>query len=116
MMEMIERVARALALCAIHEEAKHQNELGGWARATIRDRLPEYIDGAWNGHMAGAGAAIEAIREPTKAMIRRGGDELDRCADAAQWSDGEGNLNTGRLNAGAQTEIFRAMIDEARGK
>lgn len=55
-MEMIERVARAMA------KRNHPS-------ASDRD-----IDDMWEGWSADAYAAIKAMREPTEAMVSSGGD------------------------------------------
>lgn len=67
MTEMVEKVALAMfhAECEPHKAVTGYGDTFGWddAMPTVRDRL-----------LASARAAIEAMREPTEAMISAGKD------------------------------------------
>jgi hypothetical protein len=81
-MDMVERVARALAVAdGMHPEAVSNDE----------DQVP-----VWTLYVDDARAAIEAMREPTEAMVGSGADH-----------DAEGG------GTGNPIAIYTAMIDAA---
>lgn len=75
---MIERVAQAIA------KAQTQTE------------------SMWQAFLPEASAAIEAMREPTEAMVDAGGDE-------EVFADGAAYMSLGRV----AVEAYQAMIDAA---
>lgn len=104
-MSMIERVARALAR---NDGAK----ITGPARHKASDEfrwdvghkyMDRYVEAHWREHVSGATFAIEAMREPTEAMLAIG---LDKISD--DW-DGRAT----RPAANASLECWRAMISAA---
>lgn len=99
-MTMIERVARAIY------ETTRPAHYAAW------DHLPRTQQVA---RFAEARAAIEAMREPSRQMIDRGGDVLADCKDS-DWdsgSDGESHNSYEWIISGSQTTIYQAMIDAA---
>lgn len=77
---MIERVARALCLRSMIKTAAGYDETAGQTRWTLERPVERqrYIDASWNGHAEDARAAIEAMREPTEAMMKASGATEDR--------------------------------------
>jgi hypothetical protein len=71
MTEMIERVARALALCAGGKicgpgQSVASRELG-WKGDG--EHFAKYVEAHWQEHITAAQFAIEAMREPTAEML-----------------------------------------------
>jgi hypothetical protein len=90
---MIERVAKRLI-------AEH-DENGGWL---LTEGEAKRL----------ARAAIEAMREPTKAMILAGDNEKENCVDEDTTSDADGNqYNYTTIRSDISSRIFSAMIDAA---
>ena len=92
MSEMIERVARAIALAALDDETRSVVDPENWPVAE------SYCDMAR--------AAIEAMREPLLHMIEAGDDLIPvaRCTETYQIARG---------SKGHPEDIYRAMIDAA---
>jgi hypothetical protein len=87
---MVERVARAIAWPVWRKCLPGQQP---------DDVIAQYVDMNWSEHIDQARAAIEAMREPTKAMI-----DAYVATDEAQYaSDYDANVR----------EVFAAMIDAA---
>lgn len=82
---MIERVARAI--CAAKGDDPDE---------PCEDWMTEFS--GWRGYQESARAAIEAMRDPTEAMIEAG-------AMVDNWCQSEGQA--------AQPDVYRKMIDEA---
>lgn len=101
---MVERVARAMA-------ASRGGEITGPSRHRAADEfgwdgngtyMCKYVESHWRKHVHAARAAIEAMREPTPAMIEAG----------------FGRIFVGRIDykpSSAETtrDAYRAMIDAA---
>ncbi len=95
MNEMIEQVARALAL-----------EDSGVEQIESMDD-PDY-------YRKLARIAIKAMREPTKEMIVVGGDKIDDCLDSNYDSNADGeSYHYNTMKPGSQTDVYQAMIDAA---
>jgi len=114
---MVERVARALAearggeaffdddwtrMVADYQQMCRQHPRYIRGRSLIADAFRE------------ARAAIAVMREPTKAMADAGETALESQMDEGMSSLEGGNVHTyTHLMYGAQSEVFRAMIDAA---
>ena len=85
--EMVERVARALA----RKTWKQQ-------RSVDENRTAdEYVDACWRLYAEDAATAIDALMEPTEAMLRAG--------DRPGWDDS--------VTVGLALEIWQAMLRAA---
>lgn len=99
MSEMIEKIARAI--CDAGREDDPQFDL---MSAQVKESYRHE-----------ARAAIEAMREPSKAMVEAGDTALENVTDS-DWdsgADGNGHNSHEWIISGAQTEIYQAMIDSA---
>ena len=98
MSEMVERVARAIC----------------WANNRDPDWLNPTGTPAWKFCEPDARSAIEAMREPTKAMIFAGDSAKEDCVDETWSSDDDGNrYDYTRIRSDISSRIFTAMIDAA---
>ena len=104
MSEMVERVARAL-----HEDEEppsdHWSPQWDDLREKYVDGKPSHCKEYWRRK---ARAAIEAMREPTEAMVLSAAKEL---AEEGQW-DRLGELPREYLRVDARV-VYDAMIDKA---
>lgn len=91
---LIERVARAL--CAAHYAAR-------FAKPRDDAHVQNNVDGNWHLYILSARAAIEAMREPTEAMVKEG------ILGGYGWEECKCFLTD-------PTEVWRTMIDAALGK
>ncbi len=98
MSEMIERVARAICLDA--------GRMGD-AQAVEQQR----VDRDWRNHIASARAAIEAMREPTKAQLEAAEGIVVGYDD---FATGDGNIYLGIPGYPQKaSEIWTALVDAA---
>lgn len=100
--EMVERVGSAL--------------YAEWVASLVDEEFVEWRllpdKETW---LARARAAIEAMREPTKAMIEVGITTAEDCKDSDWSSGGDGNSSNSYeyYRSDAPQTIFTAMINEA---
>jgi hypothetical protein len=95
MSEMVERVARAIALAQLDNDTRAVVDPNTWPVAE------SYCDMAR--------AAIEAMREPTKVMIYVGNNEIEDCHDSWSYDSGSGCL----IEPEAARNAWQSMIDAA---
>ncbi|MER9628350.1 hypothetical protein [Mesorhizobium sp. M0296] len=107
---MIEKVARALALSAGGRMVTNGQSVAtrefGWDASHRYTEL--YVEAHWREHVHAAGFAIQAMRDPTEAMVEAGMDYDER----------ELNIRFGRPPTVEECQIgeWQAMIDKARSE
>lgn len=102
---MIERVARAM-YAADEEIALDSPSVEYWFSGQNRE-----TKFTADGYRTLARAAFAALREPTRAMVDAGDAALADQIDSDRDSRTDEVSST--IRSGAQTEVFRAMIDAA---
>lgn len=97
-MEMLEKAARALCEARLRKAGHCKSE------EVLREKVGEY----WPGHIGDARAVLQAIREPSEAMVAAVDYDVTSKALGATYPDSEGSFEVG-----GERIVWQAMLDAA---